>query len=353
MCFVCAVDNIILMENIIHGANPENLYRALNIKMPEKILDFSTNTNILSYSNLTWPSININLEKLASNYPDSDCRKLRELISIRENINPERILFTNGINEAIFLLSQIFSCDSAILQPCYSEYSRAFTNAESIFTLETAGKFKCIVITNPNNPTGKYIPDLSRVIAKFPDTVFIIDEAYIDFLIDDNKPEKLHNFENAIILRSLTKIFHLSGVRIGYVIANENIIHALKARQPSWSVNSVAQELAYLFLQDSEFYRDTRNFYRKNTPEFVNMLKASGFEVNNSSVHFFLVRVDDDLETIKFLLRNGIVVRHTRNFAGFDGKYIRVATRRPDENKFFVDILCSALQPPPPLSYNT
>lgn len=328
------------MENIsiLHGANPENLYHAFNIKMPEKILDFSTNTNILS-----WPNIDIDIKKLASSYPDLECKKLKELISFRENISPENILFTNGTNEAIFLLSQIFLHDTAILQPCYTEYSRAFTKAQNIFSLNDSGKFKCIILANPNNPTGKYIPDLSSTIKIFPDTVFMIDEAYIDFLIHENNPERLCDFENVIILRSLTKIFHLSGARIGYVIANKNVIDALKARQPSWSVNAVSQELALKFLHDGNFYRATRNFYRENTPEFIQMLKKSGFEVMQSSVHYFLIRVENDIEMIKFLLRSGIAVRHTRNFIGLNGKYIRVATRLPEENKFFAGIIKSAL----------
>ena len=320
--------------NIIHGANPENLYRAFNITIPQKIIDFSTNTNIL-----TWSGFEIDIENLASNYPDSDCKKLRKLISEREKISPERILFTNGINEAIFLLANLkMSEETAIFQPCYSEYSRAFRNAENIFNLEEAGNFKNFIITNPNNPNGIYTKNLSLILKKFPETFFIIDEAYIDFLIHD-EPERLCDFKNAIILRSLTKIFHLSGVRIGYVIADEKIIEALKNLQPTWSVNAVAQELAWNFLNDKTFYDETKNFYKKHTPEFIEKLRHAGFEIENSSVHYFLLKADCDFDLIKNLLKFGIVVRHTRNFPGLDGKYIRIATRFSDENDFLIQTL--------------
>ena len=66
-------------------------------------------------------------------------------------------------------------------------------------------------------------------------------------MLSDRERERLFDFDNVIILRSLTKIFHLSGVRIGYVVANEEIISRLKALQPTWSVNSIAQELALGF----------------------------------------------------------------------------------------------------------
>ena len=319
----------------IHGANPQNLYTAFNIKPPEKIIDFSTNTNIL-----TWPHelLDVDVASLASNYPEPECTELREIISERENISPSKILFTNGINQAIFLLAGLFPNDNAILQPCYTEYQRAFTNAQDIFTLEDAKFFRRVIICNPNNPTGRFIPDLSRTIAEYPDTIFIIDEAYIDFLTQ-SQAERLTDFPNAIILRSLTKIFHLSGARIGYVIADEGIIDALKSRMPSWSVNAFAQELALRFLADGKFYARTREFYRAETPAFMAGLREAGFEVMDSDVHYFLVRVNDDMEVIRRLLTKGIAVRHTRNFAGLRGSYIRVATRYTEDNARLIAVM--------------
>ena len=331
--------NIPHMHNTLtlHGANPENLYTAFNLPIPDKILDFSTNTNILP-----WPDIHINLQELASRYPDPDCSKLRLLIAEREHIPPSRILFTNGTNEAVFLLSSLFAEDTAILQPAYSEYSRAFKNLHNIFSLEDIHNFSHIIIINPNNPTGKYTP-LREVICSHPDTLFIVDEAYIDFMLT-GEPEKLSDLENVILLRSITKIFHLSGARIGYVIAPERIIAALRDRQPSWSVNAIAQELALIFLNDRDFLERSKAFYREHAPKFMQAVKDSGFEVVQSDVHYFLVRVDDDLRVIEHLLKAGIVVRHTRNFAGLDGKYIRIAARLPEENNLLIDRMKEVLR---------
>ncbi|MBR1487005.1 MAG: aminotransferase class I/II-fold pyridoxal phosphate-dependent enzyme [Synergistaceae bacterium] len=324
----------------IHGANPENLYRFFNIAIPGKILDFSTNTNIFEI-----PNFNLDIKNLVSSYPDPECKKLYEFISEREKISASKILFTNGINEAIFLLANFFKNKSTgIFQPCYSEYSRAFPDAENVFEINRAGDFEVFIIVNPNNPTGFFIKNLADLIKIFPKTIFIIDEAYIDFLLNDS-PEKLSNFENVILLRSLTKFFHLSGARIGYVIANEKIIEALKNFQPTWSVNAVAQELALRFLSDKNFYDASRDFYKTAVPEFMNALKNSGFKISDSSVNFFLIKIKNDFEIIKFLLKSGIVVRHTRNFLGLavgDEKYIRVATKKPDENDFFIEKLIRA-----------
>ena len=314
------------MDIITHGANPENLYRAFNIPIPPKILDFSTNTNILA-----WPEVSLDTETLASSYPDPECVRLREIISSRENVPVSRIIFTNGINQAIFLLSELFPDDTAILQPCYTEYRRAFSEAADIFALSEAGRYSHVIICNPGNPTGRFIPDLSRTIAASPQTTFIVDEADIDFLTRA-EPERLCDFPNVILLRSLTKIFHLSGARIGYVIADGDVISAVKSRMPSWSVNAFAQELALRFLADGGFLARTREFYRENTPLFADGLRRAGFDVMDSDVHYFLVGVNDDAEVIRRLLTRGIAVRHTRNFAGLGGKYIRVATRCPEDN---------------------
>ncbi len=325
------------MENfLIHGANPENLYRAFNIEIPEKILDFSTNTNVLDFD------FDLNVKELISKYPDPDCSKLKKIISVRENVSAEKILFTNGINEAIFLLAAMFrNKRTGILQPCYTEYSRAFRNAGNVFDIENAGNFEIFITANPNSPTGIYDKNLAETIKKFPRTLFMIDEAYMDFLVHDDY-ERLLNFENAVLLRSLTKFFHLSGARIGYVIAEEKIIDGLKSFQPSWSVNAVAQALAEKFLNDREFYEKSKKFYKINAPKFMDALRNSGFEISDSSVNFFLVKIKNDFETMKFLLKHGIAVRHTRNFPSLDGDYIRVATRLPEENDFFVRTLIQA-----------
>ena len=315
------------MLSILHGDNPQNLFAAFGVKVPEHILDFSTNTNILA-----WPEVHVDLERLASHYPDPECSRLRQLIAEREHIPPSRILFTNGSNEAIFLLGQVLKGNTGILQPAYSEYARAFTNLQGTFMLDDAGAFTNFIVINPNNPTGKYIPYLSRTVRANPQTMFIVDEAYRDFLLYA-QPERLCDFPNVILIRSLTKIFHLSGARIGYVVAPEEVITAMREHQPSWSVNAIAQELAECFLRDESFIARTREFYRTNTPAFIEGLREAGCQVVGSDVHFFLVRVRYDEKVIAHLLRQGIAVRHTRNFAGLDGRYIRIATRRKSENE--------------------
>nr|MCR4818036.1 aminotransferase class I/II-fold pyridoxal phosphate-dependent enzyme [Fretibacterium sp.] len=193
----------------------------------------------------------------------------------------------------------------------------------------------------PCNPTGKYVPQRElRVLTEgAPDTLFIVDEAYIDFLLEEERPVWGDLPENLIVLRSLTKFYHLSGARIGYVLAPEAWTERLKARHPSWSVNAVAQALALDFLRGGGFAQRSRDFYRRETPRFRRALEDAGVSVRPSSVHFFLIDAADDEFLIRRLMERGLVVRHTRNFPGLDGRCIRAATRLPEENDRLAEAL--------------
>lgn len=327
-----------------HGANPEKLYMSMGMEMPGRVIDFSTNTNVLEWDG----GFDFDLHGLLSSYPDDEAVSLRDLLARKNNCPPEEILITNGSNEAIYLLASYCTWAEAnhVLQPAYGEYARALgawgINSAGIFDIgEIKDDAGSVWICNPNNPTGAWIrPDVvAEAAARHPETMFIIDEAYIDFLTEDGEKTDLPKSPNIVILRSLTKLYHLCGARLGYVMADRRVIQRLKTRQPTWSVNSVAQAAAAVFLRDEDYPRRTRGFYREETPRFIARIREAGFNVRPTSVNFFLVETDDDERLITFLLQRGLVVRHTRNFPGLDGKFVRIATRQPRENDLLADAL--------------
>ena len=325
----------------LHGANPEKLYAAMGIPMPECVINFSTNASVLP-----WSMPPLDFQGLISHYPDSECLELRRLVAGCEGLSAENILFTNGSNEALYLLAScLMGKRAAVLQPAYPEYARALAaygvGTTNLFDLADAGNFDAVFLSNPCNPTGAYIPQkkLRPLLEGAPKTLFITDEAYIDFLLEERRPVWGELPENLIVLRSLTKFYHLSGARIGYVLAPEAWTERLKARQPSWSVNAVAQALALGFLRDEDFSQRNRDFYRRETPRFTRALEDAGLNVRPSSVHFFLIETADDEGVLRGLMERGLVVRHTRNFPGLDGRYIRMATRLPGENDRLAEAL--------------
>ncbi|MDR3354312.1 MAG: pyridoxal phosphate-dependent class II aminotransferase [Synergistaceae bacterium] len=330
------MNDMIDMNMPPHGANPDKLYRFFGIEMPERILDFSVNANVLEWDG-SW---DFPIKDRLSNYPDDECLRVRELIASSEGCSIDNVLVTNGSNEGIYLIASHFSGRRAsFMDPLYSEYRRA-AHAYGVIEVQSDNRPDLFFICNPCNPTGDYIDgrDMKRIVSSHRETLFAVDEAYIDFLRrDEKKPLRPAEHPNLIILRSLTKIYHLSGARIGYLLASEEWVRRLRARQPSWSVNSLAQAAAVRFLEDGDFVPRTRSFYAAETPRFMSSLAAAGFEMAPSKTNFFIIRVRDDAETIAALLRRGIIVRHTRNFKGLDGKWIRVATRTPEDNDCFVE----------------
>ncbi len=333
------------MEWRLHGANPEKLYEQFKIPMPDKVIDFSDNGNAIKQEK----KLDINYESYFDTYPDDEACGLRQLISEREEIPIENILFSNGTNELIYILASYYQNKTvAILHPTYSEYEKALksfhVNVEYVFDFnEVKETHDALFICNPNNPTGRYFEcDVMSTLAhelKKKHVDLIIDEAYIDFMSIHHQTLDVKSLKNVYILRSLTKFYHLSGLRIGYVLSHVNNINKIKDRQPTWSVNSIAQIVSLTYLNDFDFIDKTKEFYDKERKRMFHRLRKLGFEVFDSPVNFFVMKVDDDIKLIKYLLTKGLVVRHTRNHPGLDGDYIRITIKSVEENNLLLDAL--------------
>lgn len=321
-----------------HGANPYRIYDHYGIDMPEDIIDFSTNTNVLKQD------IQLDLEEqLIAKYPDPTCQKLVQKLSEQLRVSENELLMSNGANEAIYMLASHFAGRQvAILVPTYPEYEKAFRAYHcQIHYVEQASelcRYPIGVICNPNNPTGQAI-DLRELVqqAEVTGTTCIVDESYVDFMTEAYQPVE-HNHQ-VYILRSFTKIYSMAGLRGGYVISASENIETLRQKQPTWSVNSVLQAYALQLLEDNQFIRRTQMFYKREKQSFVKALRELGFQVLDSHVNFFLMAVDNDDEMIKNLLKKGLVVRHTKNHVGLDGRYLRVAVRTEAENQRFIEAL--------------
>jgi threonine-phosphate decarboxylase len=333
------------MEFRLHGANPEKLYELFGLPMPERLYDFSTNTNAVAQRGGFVPDLRAALE----DYPDDECLALRALLAEATGAAPENILVTSGSNESIYLIASYEAArENRILQPVYGEYLRALKNFGAaplnIFDLRAAKlpAEGAVWLCNPCNPTGSFIPDgeLDEIAARHPRTLFIVDEAYRDFIWTDEALAPYRPRPNVVRLRSLTKTYNLCGARIGYILADAEMTERLRRRQPSWSVSGLAQQAALFFLADATLLRRTKDYYAAEMPRLISAVNGAGFPTLPSCVNYFLAAVDDDERFIRFMLERGIVVRHTRNFPGLDGRYVRIAARTRPEN----DILLAAME---------
>lgn len=330
------------MEFRAHGANPEKLYAAAGLPTPAKIYDFSTNTNAVPQREGFVPDLRAALE----DYPDGDCLALREALAREFGVPAENILVSSGSNEAIYIIASYAAArENLILQPVYGEYKKALdgygARTRNIFSLAEAegAREAAVWLCNPCNPTGALIPgaELDAAAERNPETLFIIDEAYHDFVWTEELPRAPKILPNVVRLRSLTKIYDLCGARVGALVSHEAAVEKIKARQPEWSVSGLAQQAALWRAGDETLKARTREYYAREIPRLTAALREAGYAVRPTCANFFLVEAQDDEGFIRFMLERSIVVRHTRNFAGLDGKFVRIAARTKDEDDLLIE----------------
>lgn len=149
----------------------------------------------------------------------------------------------------------------------------------------------------------------------------------------------------------MTKFYTLPGLRVGYVLASSVAIQTLAVHQPPWSVNQMAAALVAPLLRDAVFAEQTRSWLSQQHPLMEASLPTKGLDVVTSTTNFFLVRPNNTLRErgltsnvlFEHLLRNGILVRHTHNFAGLDGDWVRIALRGATANQRLLKVLNDCL----------
>ncbi|MBI9047402.1 MAG: histidinol-phosphate aminotransferase family protein, partial [Anaerolineaceae bacterium] len=195
---------------------------------------------------------------------------------------------------------------------------------------------KLCFICNPNNPTGTIIPNqlLESIIHKYPETGFVVDEAYLPFIPDKNTiyNEKL---DNLLVLHSLTKDYALAGIRLGYVIGNQKAISVVSKVLPAWSVNSIAQAAGAVALSTSEFMAESNHKLITEKEILVSELELSGFIIPHSKTHYFIMKVGKASDFRQnLLLKHRIQVRDCTSF-GLP-EYVRISTRKKEDNQKLV-----------------
>jgi threonine-phosphate decarboxylase len=340
----------------LHGASIEATYKAYDVAMPKgKIIDFSTNTNSLTLPesiHKEWQTMTKDIQCI-NQYPASEYEDLLNALANNHDMSQDQVMITNGTNEAIYLLaSYLAGARVGIIEPTYPEYLRAMSayDAKCVHIdwkelaqgLVDFSVLDTLILCNPNNPTGQYMnqDQLGYLIeeTKKNHVQIILDQAYVDFLslrtqdISDLAKEWIKNYPHLIILRSLTKIFKIPGIRLGYVMGNPQVIKQLQKRQPSWSVNRLALSIGIKLIDETGYIEKTKVYYRQERERITKILSSQGWEVIPSEVNFFMIKTEEADKLIRWCLKRGLVLRHTKNHQGLKGKYVRIGLQRPEEN---------------------
>ncbi len=349
-----------------HGANPHKLYESLNLKQPPKILDFSENCNPSGPPEAIQTSWN-GLLPAITRYPDPNGEPFRSAVAAFHRIEAAQLILGNGAAEILSLIANQYRGKRAILvHPTFSEYEATLTVAGAHIThvqaseengfalpvdelksaMETAD---VLYICTPNNPTG-VLPDRSELVALIQHAAtvscdVVLDEAFIDWVDETLSfiPE-IENYPNVIVVRSMTKLYAIPGIRLGYAVAHPDRIDSLKQSAPHWNINAMAAQLGAICLQQADYREHSIQQAVEERLKMTAFLIAKGCKVIDSVANFILFqppvhRAASDI--FIHLLNQGIVIRHTENFKGLNGRWLRIGMKSAAE----MDLLRNALAP--------
>lgn len=192
-------------------------------------------------------------------------------------------------------------------------------------------EMKIVFLCNPNNPTGQVISNdvMSAWADEFPETIFIVDEAYLAFVEGMESTISLKR-KNILTLRSMTKDYAIAGLRLGYAVGVPKIIETMKNLRPAWNVNSLAQAAGLAALHSDVYIQETLAKLRNEKDRLVAALEKLDYKPVPSRTNYFLLPVHNGNLFREKLLPHGIIVRDCASF-GLP-PYIRIATRKSEEN---------------------
>jgi histidinol-phosphate/aromatic aminotransferase/cobyric acid decarboxylase-like protein len=286
-------------------------------------------------------------------YPDE--RPARKAIAARHGRSPEEVLLLNGVCEGFWLLAQTlrpklaacihpsFTEPEAALRACGSHVVHVLRDSERWhFTPgEVPEDAEIVVLGNPNNPTGTLdLPEAILALAR-PDRRLVVDESFIDFVPDEAASlASAGGLAGLVVVRSLSKLWSLAGVRAGYLLAEPDLVERLGGQRQPWSVNGPACAALSFCAADRETPARVAAEVAAGRAELSAALTdLPGVRVWPSAANFLLLRSEDAPHLIEGLSARGIAVRPAASFPGLDDSYLRVAVRSPAESALLVAAL--------------
>ena len=267
-------------------------------------------------------------------YSDPECKKLKEAIADYYDVDAENVFVSNGSDESLNFFFMAF-CDDAN-KVCFPEISYGFYKVfadlycldyEAIplkadFSIDVndyINKGKNVVIANPNAPTGLCLglDDIEKIVSSNPDHVVVIDEAYVDFG-GESAVHLTKKYSNLMVVQTFSKSRSLAGARLGFAIADKEIIKDLEKIKYStnpYNINRLTLILGTEAINDKEYFDDNRKLIIEAREYTEKALTELGFEVLPSKTNFVFAKSPEiSGEELYLKLKDkGILVRHFSN----------------------------------------
>jgi len=351
------------MENI-HGGD---IYKYGGIT---GITDFSANINPLGMPGAVKKAIIDNIQ-YAIYYPDTYCEELRRCLAEyykSYNISMDNIICGNGAASLVYRFVFADRPEKAlVLAPCFSEYEGALDASGADVTrynldtetfcpdagilrlVEETEDIRMVCLCNPDNPTGImadniFLDSLCRICTK-KGIKILLDECFLDFVIDGDKStmlQKIHNYPGLFILKAFTKMYAMPGLRLGYgICSDKEIIEKMYKAGAPWDVSVLAQKAGIAALGEEEFVIQSREYINNEKEYLYKEFDRMGITYWKGSANFIMFKSRTDLKEI--MLKKKILVRDCSNFYNLSKGYYRIAVRLHNENQMLINALRSFL----------
>lgn len=324
-------------EEILHlssyqpGKSIDEVKRELGLK---KIVKLASNENPYGSPKQCYDYLREYNDSFAI-YPDGYAYDLRMAIADHWSIKPTQIIFGDGSDEIITIIARALlkpGVNTVCATPTFSQYRHngiiegaevreipLLENGEHDLSrmLEAIDKDTSVVwICNPNNPTGVYMNEekILTFLKQVPkDCLVVFDEAYYEYVTAEDYPntlELLQQYENVMILRTFSKIYGLASFRVGYGIAQEEVIKKLEPLRAPFNVNVLGQKLATIAIKDQDFVQQCKIKNREGLQKIYRFCEEHQLSYYLSQGNFVLIDFKrNGNEVFQELLKLGFIVR--------------------------------------------
>lgn len=291
-------------------------------------------------------------------YPDPDASALKQAIAKQQNVALENVFVGNGSDEVLaHIFKAFFVQDKPILYPditysFYPVYSQFFGVKTKVLPLNDAFEIVVddykqanggIIITNPNAPTSIALglQAIEEVLQANPDSVVVIDEAYVDFGAE-SAVKLVEKYENLVVCQTTSKSRSLAGLRVGFAIAQPHLIAALEAVKNSFNsypMDRFAIAAAVASFEDQTYFEQQCEKVIRSREKLVNELQEIGFVVLPSKANFIFASLPnkDAGELAAELRERGIIVRYFNKPR--INQFLRITIGTDEQNQRLVETL--------------
>lgn len=294
-------------------------------------------------------------------YPDPLQWELKNIIAKVKHIQPEYVFLGNGSDEAIDLIYRAFcepQKDNVVaMEPTYGmykvcadindvEYRKVLLDEDfqlniSNLLAATDDFTKVIWLCSPNNPTGNLLisSDIETLLQKFEGLV-VLDEAYIDFALQESYIKKLSDYPNLIVLQTFSKAWGNAAIRLGMAYASEEIIAVFNKIKYPYNVNLLTQQKALEALGNEPTINEwIKKILIEREKLIAELAKLSIVKyIYPTDANFVLVKTENANGIYKHLVDKGIIIRN-RNTVSLCLGCLRITVGTPEENTILLEEL--------------